>query len=112
MHKANDNWDNDFNLQYVRPPVVWELWRTKVCADLSRIKNERDSFIARWFRRDAKDYEYMLLSVVKDNGESDFKYIGIGHLKELDTIGHMDFFKEDANDTVDFDNLIILIDFF
>jgi hypothetical protein len=36
----------NFDLQYIRPPVVQELLRTIMSADLPRIKKEIDSCIA------------------------------------------------------------------
>lgn len=44
---------SDFDLQYIRPPVVQELLRTIVSADLPRIRKEIDSCIAASFRGDA-----------------------------------------------------------
>ena len=44
---------SNFDLQYIRPPVVQELLRTIVSADLPRIKEEIDSCIAASFRCDA-----------------------------------------------------------
>ena len=40
---------SDFDLQYIRPPVVQELLRTIVVADLPRIKSELSSWIAASF---------------------------------------------------------------
>ena len=74
---------SDFDLQYIRPPVVQERLRTIVSADLPRIKKEIDSCIAVSFWCDAsmgetqKDHEYMLLNMIKNDGKRDLKFIGI-----------------------------------
>ena len=65
---------SNFDLQYIRLPVVQELLRTIVSADLPRIKEEIDSCIAASFRSDAsinqtqKD-EYMLLNKINKDGK-------------------------------------------
>ena len=105
----------DFDLQYIRPAVVQELLRTIVCADLPRIKKEIDLYLAGSFRCDAsmdntqKDHEFMLLNVIKENGERDLKFIGIGYVADRGALGHLAALKAGANDTVGFDNIFRLI---
>ena len=106
---------SDFDLQYIRPEVVKELLRTIVVADLPRIKSELNSCIAATFRCDAsmdktqKDNEFMLLNVIKENGERDLKFIGIGHVTEPGAIGHLAALKKGASDTVGFEKILKII---
>ena len=61
---------SDFDLQFIRPPVVQELLRTIVSSDLPKFKKEIHSCIVASLRFDAsidrtqKDHQYMLLNVV------------------------------------------------
>ena len=61
---------SDFDLHYIRPPVVQELLRTIVSSDLPKFKKEIHSCIAASLCFDAsmdktqKDHQYMLLNVV------------------------------------------------
>ena len=86
---------SDFDLQHIRPPVVQKLFRAIVCADLSRIEMEIGSCIAASFRCEAsmdktqKDHEYILLNVIKENGERDLKFISIGYVTDPGAIGHL-----------------------
>ena len=63
---------SDFDLQYIRPPVVQELLRTVVSSDLQKFKKEIHSCIAASLRFEAsmdktqKDHQYMLLNVVDE----------------------------------------------
>ena len=106
---------SDFDFQYVRPSVVQELLRNIVCADVPRINKEIDSCIAASFHCDAsmdnmqKDHEYMLLNVIKENGERDLKFIGIGYVTEPGAAGHLTAIKSGANDTVGFDQLLKVV---
>ncbi len=90
---------SNFDLQYIRPPVVQELLRTIVSADLPRIEKEIDSCIAASFRCDAsmdqtqKDNQYMLLNTIKNNGKRDLKFIGNGHMTEPGAAGHLEALK-------------------
>ena len=47
-----------------------------------------------------KDHEYMLLNVIKENGERDLKFIGIGYVTEPGAAGHLAAIKSGASDTV------------
>ena len=80
---------SDFDLQYIRPPVVHELLRTIVSSDLPKVRNESHSSIAVSLHFDAsmdktqKHHQYMPLSVVDENGKQDLKFIGIGLVTDL-----------------------------
>ncbi len=106
---------SNFDLQYIRPPVVQELLRTIVSADLPRIEKEIDSCIAASFCCDAsmdqtkKDNEYMLLNTIKNNGKRDLKFIGIGHMTEPGAAGHLEALKSGAADTVGFDKVLKIV---
>ena len=97
---------SDFDLQYIRPPVVQELLRTIVCAELPRIEKEIGPCIAASFRCDAsmdkmqKGHEYMLLNIIKENGERDLRFIGIGYVREPGAIGHQVALESGASDTI------------
>ena len=106
---------SDFDFQYIRPSVVQELLRNIVCADVPRINKEIDSCIAASFCCDAsmdnmqKDHEYMLLNVIKENGERNLKFIGIGYVTEPGAAGHLAAIKSGASDTVGFDQLLKVV---
>ena len=106
---------SDFDLQYIRPPVVQELLRTIVSSDLPKFKKEIRSYIAASLRFDAsmdktqKDHQYMLLNVVDENGKRDLKFIGIGHVTDPGATGHLAALKLGANDTVGFDEVMKVI---
>ena len=106
---------SDFDLQYIRPPVVQELLRTIVSSDLPKFKKEIRSCIAASLRFDAsmdktqKDHQYMLLNVVDENGKRDLKFIGIGHVTDPGATGHLAALKLGANDTVGFDEVMKVI---
>ena len=106
---------SDFDLQYIRPPVVQEILRTIVSSDLSKFKKEIHSCIAASLRFDAsmdntqKDHQYMLLNVVDENVKPDLKFIGIGHMTDPGASGHLAALKLGADDTVGFDVVMKLI---
>ena len=106
---------SDFDLQYIRPPVVQELLRTIVSSDLPKFKKEIHSCIAAALRFDAsmdktqKDNQYMLLNVVDENGKQDLKFIGIGHVTDPDASGHLAALKLGADDTIGFDEVMKVI---
>ena len=106
---------SNFDLQYIRPPVVQELLRTIVSADLPRIKEEIDSCIAASFHCDAsmdqtqKHNEYMLLNTINKDGKQDLKFIGIGHVTEPGAAGHLQALKMGASDTVGFDKVLKVV---
>ena len=103
---------SNFDLQYIRPPIVQELLGTIVSADLPRIKHKIDSCIAASFRSDAsmdqtqKDNEYMRLNTIKQDGKRNLKFIGIGHVTEFGATGHLQALKTGASDTVGFDKVL------
>ena len=106
---------SDFDLQYIRPPVVQELLRTIVSSDLPKFKKDIHSCIATSLRFDAsidktqKDHQYMLLKVVDENGKPDLKFIGIGHVTDPGASGHLAALKMGADDTVGFDEVMKVI---
>eukprot|EP00795_Rhopilema_esculentum_P008999 gene8999-16642_t len=106
---------SDFDLQYIRPPVVQELLRTIVSSDLPKLKKETHSCIAASLRFDAsmdktqKDHQYMLLNVVDENGKPDLKFIGIGHVTDPGASGHLAALKLEGDDTVGFDEVMKVI---
>ena len=106
---------SNFDLQYIRPSVVQERLRTIASADLPRIKEEIDSYIAASFRCDAsmdqtqKDNEYMLLNTINKDGKQDLKFIGIGHVTESGAAGHLQALKMGASDTVGFDKVLMVV---
>ena len=57
-----------------------------MCLDLLRMKKEINSCIFASFRYNIpvdntqKDHEFILLNVIKENGERDLKLIGIGYV--------------------------------
>ena len=102
---------SDFDLQYIRPPVVQELFRTIVSSDLPKFKKKIHSYIAASLRVDAsmdkaqKDHQCMLLNVVDENGKRDLKFIAVGHVTDPGATGHLAALKLGANDTVGFDEV-------
>eukprot|EP00795_Rhopilema_esculentum_P010390 gene10390-19087_t len=94
---------SDFDLQYIRPPVVQELLRTIVSSDLPKFKEEIHSCIAASMDKTQKDHQYMLLNVVDENGKPDLKFIGIGHVTDPGASGHLAALKLGTDDTVGFD---------
>eukprot|EP00795_Rhopilema_esculentum_P016843 gene16843-8314_t len=106
---------SDFDLQYIRPPVVQELLRTIVSSDLPKFKKENHSCIAASLRFDAsmdktqKYHQYMLLNVVDENGKPDLRFIGIGHVTDPGASGHHAALKLRAEDTVGFDEVMKVI---
>ena len=106
---------SDFDLQYIRPPVVQELLRTIVSSALPKFKKEIHSCIVASLRFDAsmdkmqRDHQYMLLNVVDENGERDLKFIGIGHVTDPGATRHLAALKLGANDTVGFDEVMKVI---
>jgi len=56
-----------------------------------------------------KDHEFMLLNVMKENGERDLKFIHIGYVAERGALGHLAALKAGASDTVGFDKILRLI---
>jgi hypothetical protein len=106
---------SNFDLQYIRPPVVQELLQTIVSADLPRIEKEIDSCIAASFRCDAsmdqtqKGNEYMLLNIIKNDGKRDLKFIGIGHVTESGAPGHLQALKSGAADIVGLDKVLKVV---
>ena len=99
---------SDFDLQYIRPPVVQKLLRTVVSSDLPKFKTEVHSCIAASLRLDAsmdktqKDHQYMLLNVVIENGKRDLKFIGLKHMTKPGATVYLVALKLVANDTVGF----------
>ena len=106
---------SDFDLQYIRPPVVQDLLRTIVSSDLPKVKKESHSSIAVSLRFDAsmdktqKHHQYMPLSVVDENGKQDLKFIGIGLVTDLGATGHLATVKLGANNDVGFDKVMKVI---
>ena len=106
---------SNFDLRYIRPPVVQELLRTIVSADLPRIKEEIYSCIAASFHCDVsmdqtqKDNEHMLLNTINKDGKQDLKFIGIGHVTESGAAGHLQALKMGASDTVGFDKVLKVV---
>ena len=106
---------SEFDLQYIRPPVVQELLRTIVSSDLPKFKKEIHSCIAASLRFDAsmdktqKNHQYMLLNVVDENGKPDLKFIGIGHVTDPGTSEYFAALKLGADDTVGLDEVMKVI---
>ena len=69
--------------------------RDKRIGYLHRVKKEIDSRISASFTCDAstdytqKNHEFMLLNVIKENGERDLKSIGIAYVAEGGALGHL-----------------------
>ena len=56
-----------------------------------------------------KDHEYMLLNIIKENGERKLRIIGIGYVTEPGAIGHLAALAAGASDTVGFDKILKVI---